>query len=190
MPLPRSVGMAARAQLALVDLAFGCGGQELHARLAPQMPAGCPLARVTAPLPAVTPQAQRATFEVPVDAGDAPGLAERIAALLALETVPVEREFGPRRPTQQVDIRPYIDETEWDGRALRVHLKIAAQRSARPSEVLTKLGLSAESYAHRLWRTAVQWNNEPWRGLASPAATTEKAFEQQEDPSQRSQDDS
>ncbi len=165
LPLPRSLGIAAAAQLALVDLEGERPTEELFHSLHAALPAGCRLQRVV-PAPAGMPHARAVTYEVALDPEDVGPVQARLPRLLDRTTWVVERSQRPGKPTQHIDIRPYIREVELEGRVLRLHLAIESQRTARPAEILTELGLTAETYNHRVRRVAVQWDIE----LAGPTA--------------------
>jgi radical SAM-linked protein len=170
IPLPRNLGVAARSQVALVDLCAPRTPAELHASLAPQLPAGCRLLQVIAPAPRATPQALAATYELDLDLPTVAAVRPRIAALLARPSLLVQREYGPQKPTRPVDIRPFIERVELEGPCLRIGLRYAAQRTARPSEVTDELGLAAETCNGRFRRADVQWNIELSGSPKGPAA--------------------
>lgn len=184
LPLPRNLGVAAERQLALVELSALHPPAELFASLARQLPTGCRLLRVVAPAAAGMPAAMQVAFEVDLDPADAAPLAPRIAALLARPVVTVARDYGPGKPTRPVDIRPYINKLESEGCRLRMELRCAAQRTARPAEVITELGLAAATYNHRFRRAAVLWSMELAGPAFGPAANERTGFDYEEDPSQ------
>jgi|GEM_PF-221885 len=198
--LPRSVGTAADCQVAVAGLRASADERALFDRLAEQMPTAAALRWVKLPAPARMPQVASATYELEIDMGNGQRLAGRIGAILAAESLVVERQDGPgpaqapteselaRRPARrrrgsarQIDIRPYIERLELDGARLRLVLRFVAQRSARPSEVITILGLSPEAYLHRLRRTAIQWKTEPVGPLDWPAVPARNELGTQED---------
>jgi radical SAM-linked protein len=171
IPLPRGLGIAADAQLAVITLAAGTSpsGDELAAALSATLPAGCTVARVVVPAPRATPRAVGMYYDVQLTPADAAALAPRLPAALAEETWVVQREDGPGRPTRAIDIRPYVTGLDLAAGRLRMDLRIDHQRSARPVEVLTTLGLAAATYAHHVRRGAVQWtldNDGPENGPA------------------------
>lgn len=189
IPLPRSVGCVARSQVALVDLARLAHPQDLHDTLARQMPRTCVLHSVAIPASRKTPHAQVVAYELPIDAGDRARLPARVADLLARESAIVQRTFGPRRPAEPIDIRPYINSLELDGLVLRMELAFREQRTARPSEVITKLGLARDAYEHRLRRVHVQWDLELSGPSSRPVAHERKTLDYEEDnESERTQD--
>jgi radical SAM-linked protein len=160
LPFPRNVGTAADRQLALVDLTTAADGDALFARLARQLPAAAPLRSVQAPGPRGTPLPTRVVYEVELDAADATGLAARIAALLACPAIPVARDCGPHKAPRALDIRPHIENVLLADGRLRLELRFAEGRTARPAEITTALGLAAERCVHRIRRVHVAWHIE------------------------------
>lgn len=170
LPAPRSVGTAADAQCAWLLLSRPVEPRVLYDALRPQWPAASRLERVVSPTLRRVPQPRQACFEVPLDAADAAKSAAAARGLLERDRLVIERDCGPDRPRRRLDIRPYIDNLEVDGRRLRLMLSYHQQRTARPSEILTELGLAADAYQHRVRRTGVQWDCEPTGPAYGPAA--------------------
>jgi radical SAM-linked protein len=188
IPLPRNLGIEAATQLAVVDLTAPRTAADLAQRLAPQMPGGCRLLRVIAPAPRATPHPRSAVYELALAAGEGNGLAERSAQVLTAPTVIVNRESAPGRPTRPFDIRPYIEELDWDGAHLRMRLAFVEQRTARPSEAIGQLGLAVETFHHRIRRAEVLWDMEIAEAVCS--ATNERnAFVSEEDDYEESGED-
>ena len=162
LPLPRNVGVSSDCEIALIDLSEPRPARHLFAALAPVLPPGCRLVRVAHAPPGLRPHARRVVFETQIDAAEQPGLAERIAALLSAEALPIERQLGPRRGRRRVDIRPFIEQIESCPPRLRLVLSVDGQGTARPTEVLAALRLDPQHYAHRLHRVQVEWDTEPF----------------------------
>ena len=165
--LPRSVGVASDCQLAVVQTNAEVAAEELHDRLAAALPPGCRLVQVVAVPRKPKPHAVAATYTVQIEAGEAEQLGPRIAELLKAEQVVVDRTGKPGTPARAIDIRPFVEELRLDGRTLRMVLRIAQQQSARPSEILTRLDLALDMYAHRIRRVQVQWDIELSHGGGS-----------------------
>jgi radical SAM-linked protein len=156
--LPRSVGMASDCQCALIGLTELRPAADLHGSLRRSLPAGVILHELLAPATGRTPQPCRVLYAVELDGEECPHLAERGASLLAAPEVLVSRRPAPGKPPRTVDVRPYIDSLNLTGRVLWMRLTFDGQRSARPTEVLSALGLDGERLAHRLRRAEVAWN--------------------------------
>lgn len=180
IPLPRSVGVAATSQLALVELSEPRAADELAAGLRAALPEDCRLVDLICPAARATPHPRGMTYEVALEPGDATGLPEAIARVLAAPMLPVERGTGPGRPVRKLDVRPLLESLELEGGVLRMKLLVIGQNLARPTEIVLALGLAAEAYAHRLCRTAVKWDMELARPDDGPAADTRIELGQEE----------
>jgi radical SAM-linked protein len=180
--LPRNVGTAADGQLALVDLRTPELAAALHARLAAQLPTGCVLREVRVPAAQHTPQPLRVVYEVdlPPEVTDGPA---RVARLLARPEIPVARDVGPKKAARAVDLRPHLEQVTLDGRRLRLELRVLEHRTARPSEIITEMGLPAAECVQRTRRVAVQWHCAP-DGPVRPAAQERTEIGNEEDNSQ------
>ena len=187
LPLPRRVGIAASGQLALVGLTELRSASDLFAGLAAKLPGDCRLQRVSAPVSRATPHARQATFEVQLTPEDAARVGERLPAVMATSSIVVQRDDRPGKPSQQIDIRPYLDQIELDGPRMRMRLRIQDQRSARPSEVFTEFGLAPEAYNHRLRRCDVQWDKQFAGPRTGPAPIERKPLASQSEDDEESQ---
>lgn len=165
IPLPRSLGTAADEQLVLVDLDEPRPPAELTASLAATLPHDCRVRAVFVPGPPRTPHASRVTFTTELDDHDLPRVRAAWGVLGDDGPLLVQRSRGPGRSAPTRDIRPFVEGAELEDRRLRLHLRIVGQQTARPGEVLEKLGLAAESYQHRWRRGEIEWNMQ----LAEPA---------------------
>ena len=180
LPLPRSVGMASDCQRVIVCLREPRCPAELADSLAAPLPNGAALHSVTAPVPRGMPHARSASYEVRLELEDGKKVSARIQRLLACEQLWVERGFGPKRPKRRVDIRPYIAIVTTDGVDLRMRQVFVAQRTARPSEIITELGLDADAYNSRVRRVAVEWDMELAGPTARPASPERTSFAHEE----------
>jgi radical SAM-linked protein len=182
VPLPRNVGTAAAAQLVLVDLCEPRQPGELFESLAGQLPPDCRLLRVMAPAPRGVPHARTVCYELELDPAEVGGLGDRIPELTARSTLVVQRDYGPGRAPRPIDIRPHIERIQLEGRRLRLVLRYRDQRTARPSEVITELGLAVTACNQHLCRTAVQWDTELFGPDDGPRARERNYFDNQEIP--------
>ncbi len=159
VPLPRRLGTAADDQLALVTLSAPSDPAALAAQLHGALPPACPLRRVQPADGKRVPHATQVTYEIPLTADDATQAAATLDGVLAAQTLVIARDQGPAKPATTLDIRPYITGLAVDGNVLHIRLAVEQQRSARPIEILTELGLAASRYAHCVRRRDVQWDN-------------------------------
>ncbi len=160
LALPRTVGMTSTCELALVALRTAQDPQTLYNALSATLPAGCGLKRLIAPAPPGTPHPLAATYELTLDPADVATLQTRTPQLLARDTLVIQREHGPKKPTRPLDVRPFIKTLEIDAAvpALRMTLQFVDQRTARPAELIRELELPATKYIHRLRRVQIQWD--------------------------------
>lgn len=157
LPLPRSVGMASDCDLAIVELSAPENADALRERLIGVLPGACRLRRLWLPMPKGKPHARGVTYEIPLD--DVPAdLPAHIERTLAAAELPVMRSAQPNRPARQLDIRPYVHGLELIGTVLRLSLRVEQQQTARPAELLARLGLTPEAHLHRLVRREVEWD--------------------------------
>lgn len=178
LPLPRRVGTASRSQWAIVELCeTGSPAPRGESNRTPAhtpralfdalvrvAPAQIPIRGVTAPLPPGTPHPRCADYECELDPPDAAAVATRIADLLGRSAISVQRSGGPGKPLRTLDVRPLIETIVLDAATLRMRLVFDGQRSARPIEVVTALGLAPAAYEHRVRLARILWDME----LAGP----------------------
>jgi len=160
LPLPRPVGVGSQCEWAFIELTRPMSAADLAEKLRRAAPPGCEPLELIAPATRATPHARRVEYVVTLAADDVAGTCEAIAALLAAPRVETVRTYGPKRAARAVDIRPFVETLELDGRTLRMRVELRSGATARPSEVLTVLGLPAVKYAHRVERVQVEWDIE------------------------------
>ncbi len=81
---------------------------------------------------------------------------QRIIDLLAAETCPMRRCMDSRGNEKIVNIRPFVQSLRLEDDEVRMRLAVTNAGSARPSEVLTALGVAGEDLtATRLHRTQI-----------------------------------
>ncbi len=158
LPVPRSVGLASECEWAMVTLAHAARAGWLAQTLADALPAGCRLVELLVLERRVRPQPACVTWLAELDADEA-GIAHAgLDNLMMRDSALITRDFGPQRPTRQVEIRPCIDQIDLDGNHLRMRLRYIEQRTARPEEVLQVLGLPAgDVLKSRTRRVEILW---------------------------------
>jgi radical SAM-linked protein len=145
---PLAVGFTAQAELMDLFLAEPVAPDDLDRRVRPQLPTGIGLvavAQVALTLPALPAQVRAAVYLVSFrkDDGDT-ALRDRIAALLAAESLPRERARENR--TIHYDLRPLVEELRLVGegdRSVQVEMRLRSDSSGtgRPDEVARQLGV-------------------------------------------------
>jgi len=180
VPLPRSVGTASECELAVVELSEPVSCEQLKHSLAAALPEACRPLRVERMTTHARPHPRRMRCVVELNTEHTARLAPRIAELQAAEKIDIERSYGPGKPDRTIDIRPYIEKVTLASRKLVLDLAFIDQRTARPTEVLTKLHLPAETYAHRVRRVEVEWDIELAGRTTDPAGMERNHVGQEE----------
>ena len=153
-PLALAVGIEGVDEVMEVELAERYEAEELWRRLAPQAPPGLEFRTIEVlPEGAKKAHVRSASYEAPIPETCEADLAQRIGRLLAAESWPIDR--GPRRAA--IDLRPLLLELVLGQGVLRMRLRVAAQGSVGPRDVLAAVGLGhLEQQGVRLRRTAVE----------------------------------
>ncbi len=180
--LPRSVGMASDCQYALIGLTALRPEVELRDALRRTLPAGVGLRALRVPAVEGTPRPSAVLYAVELEPPEREQVAGRLALLLASHELPVSRRPAPGKPAKTVDVRPYLVSLNLAGRTLWMRLTFDGQRSARPTEILSALGLDGERLSHRIRRAEITWNM-PLRAAANLAAPERNRLEQEATPS-------
>lgn len=169
LPLPRSVGMAAQVDLLVIQLTDRVAPEQVAGRLAEQLPDGLRLSDAWELPPGGSVQPDRAVYEVELPSESRDAVAAAAARFRAAEQWPIHREGIPGRKRREggktVDLRAYVCEASVAGNVLSWTVRVTAQGSARPAEVLSALGLESAAWRHRVRRTHVDWHI----GGAAPA---------------------
>lgn len=182
--LPRPVGTASLCQLALVRLDAAWTADQLAKQLAPVLPRGLKLTRISAPATLAGPQPERVEFSVALEPSvGRDALAERITTLLAIDALPFERQRGPGKASRPMDLRPFVQTLTFVEQSLRMTLRYIDGKCVRPAEVVAALGLDADEYKHRAQLERVEWN------VALSAPATEAAALEGSDCGERNQED-
>jgi radical SAM-linked protein len=158
IPLPRNLGTAAERQWVVAELRSAVALADLLAGARGQMPEACPVLALHAAALRGPVRPVCVSYRVALDEVDAIGLEERVRDLLKRTSVITTRDCGPRKSTRPFDVRPHLDGLRLEGAVLRMSLRFADDRIARPTEIITELGLPAQRYLTRIERTTVQWD--------------------------------
>jgi radical SAM-linked protein len=113
--------------------------EEVHARMAARTVPGLDILSVRRVESRKPARVRRVTYRVPLPAGREAGLPDRIAALLAATSCPIERT---RPEPKKIDLRPYIDQIRPAPGAVEMDLWVTPGGMARPGEVMGLLGLA------------------------------------------------
>ncbi len=160
LPLPRPVGIASRSEAIVVE--FGQPIEEYDAltRLRRQMPAGIEVQSGRRLEPGETMQPALVGYRLVLDPEQLPAVGERVAAVLAANTLEIQRlrHQDGRKPL--IEVRKYIVDIHTDDTGVEFTLRVTGSGSVRPGEVLELLGIDATNFQHRLCRQFVQWQSQ------------------------------
>jgi radical SAM-linked protein len=167
LPLPRSVGIAARNEVLIFGAKAEFDSEEALERMRQQSPVGLDI-RSLAPLEAAKPpQPVRAVYELDLasdsnesDRPDSIALSRAVEELRRSETWPIERATGgnPNSGRREIDLRAGIEDIDLQENRLRMILHVRQTGSPKPAEVLNVLGLPAEHWTHRLTRMRIDFS--------------------------------
>jgi radical SAM-linked protein len=160
LPLPRAVGVAARADVLVLELTEPVDPDGLLASLGPQMPGGLILSSARALEGSASLQPVAATYEMPLSAGMVSEVQEKIAALLDASVWNVVREAGAGFGNKPLDLRPLLLDAVASQDVLLWTVRVTNAGSIRPAEFLDAVGLSGRELLHRVCRVEVAWSQE------------------------------
>jgi radical SAM-linked protein len=133
-----ALGIIGHNEIVDIDLDQTVEIDDLLARLARHAPPGLDILSAERIDLKARAHAVAATYRAPIPNDLAGSMPQRLATLLAQQDWPVERTLPhPRR----LDLRPYVTDLRWDGKALEIDVALTPHGSARPEEVLALLGL-------------------------------------------------
>ena len=150
--LPKSVGIACLDDLLVVELGQDCPATEFVERLGKHLPDGIKLHKAFKVAPGYSLQPTAAVYGLDLSQQDIAELSTRIPEVLAQEELLVERFSRKAGVTQQLNIRPYLIQMSLDALQLTFTLSVTPTGSAKPSEVLSCLGLDTPSNRAKLLR--------------------------------------
>ncbi len=166
LPLPRSVGVEADADLLCVELAeqTACAGakseaEPLKADINAQLPQDVRLRRVNLEKDGALPVPRRVTY-VLQPAGPPSGLKQRVTRLMRSDALPVSRPARPGHGARTVDVRRFIESVEIRARRVLVRCLVEPCGTIRPGEILALLGLEAGDLAGPIRRTDIEWRKQ------------------------------
>jgi radical SAM-linked protein len=152
--LPRSVGVASKDELLLVELASEATPDEVLRSLKPEMPPSLELSTVELLDDGDRRLPCEVWYSLAVDGPLRESLTHAASRLLSQEHVLLRRS-APGAPSKSVDIRPYISTIEIGHDRVTWSQKITPEGTARPGEVLEQLGLPSQDHLHWLCRLKV-----------------------------------
>ena len=155
--LPRSVGVASRADLLVVDLDCPAEPARFGSRLAGHLPAGVELGRAFQLTGRKVPQPVTARYRLSLPPGEGTPLDAKIQEIMTTPELFVTRPGQRGSQSRSVDIRPYLKELQGNAGELSFWLSCGPRGSAKPAEILALLNLDTPANRARLLRTDVQY---------------------------------
>lgn len=160
VPLPRRVGVASDCQLALTELSEPRPAAWLRDSLAAAMPRDCRPSSLRAPAPSGTPHPQSAEYAVTLAWPAAQALAPAVERWRGILEMDERRCAGGMSSPPAPKCQQFLEGVALEGPELRLRLRFIEQRTARPSEVLTELGLAPDAHEYTVRLCEVAWNTQ------------------------------
>ena len=146
------VGVEAADEPLLLDFEPPVAPEEVLRRLASQLPKGIGLRSARAMPVGAKPRVVALAYEVTLP-GSAAERAD-VGGFLAREAIRVERVSPKRRRT--LDVRPALEAMSLEGRRLRFRLRVGAEGTPKPTEVVAALVGDQAAASARYCRTKVE----------------------------------
>ncbi len=166
LPLPRTTGVETRGDLLLAVLArpeeISC--EDMHRRLARQLPAGCTIQNAEIETPARKWYPDRVEYRLGLNntnelsmSTDRQAIDAKVRSLLKQEQIEVLRN-SPKRPKPKAfDIRPYLERLEVTPAGIEALCTVSQQGTVKVSELLAVLGIPKSRLDVPIVRTAMTW---------------------------------
>lgn len=156
LPLPRSVGIAATADLLIVELAASIAAEEALSRLSAQMPEGIRLLSVRIYPDSGPREALSVTYSLPLG-GDEQTVRDRVESFLNRDSHIVQRRDNLTGRIRPMDVRSGVKSVSIESGRLVWTQALGSGGVARPGEVLEALGLDPRETLHRVVRGHVEF---------------------------------
>lgn len=158
LPLPRSVGMASRDELLIIELTEQMSPEIVLDRLSEQMPNGLKLVDVSPIATRRPPQPARVDYEVDLSPDFHETVSNGMQRFHAAKTWEIEREEHGSRPARIIDLKAAVVNLSLRDGILRWTIQVKPGVSPRPAEILSAVGLNPQDWLHRVCRVAVSWD--------------------------------
>ncbi len=156
LPVPRPVGMATEADLAVLELTEEVAAEEIEARLAPQMPAGARLAQAVPLIARHKICLLNTVYELEVPQG-MDEVREAAGRILRSDSVIVERRDSQGRPKTNLDLRPFLQDLRMEGDLLIAVAGFRDNHTVAPKDLFTALSLPWNEIRHKVCRKQIGW---------------------------------
>ena len=154
--VPRPVGMATEADLALLQLTEPIAAEEIQARLAPQMPSGARLTQAVPLDPGHDICLLDTTYQLELT-GNLDDVRQAARRILESDSVIIERRDPKGRPKTNLDLRPFVQDLRIEDTLLIAVAKFRDNHTVAPKDLFTALSLSWNQVRHRVCRRQIGW---------------------------------
>lgn len=157
IPIPRPVGIASRCELAVLETTSDLEPAKARDVIDEATPAEMPVYECRSI--AASERFDPCVVRYELDAGDrsTSDLAERMARILAADSILIERLIHKTKSRRSLNVRQYIEDMSLDGQTIEFALRITGQGSAKPAEIAGLFDFDTSGVCHRITRTEVEW---------------------------------
>ena len=156
LPLPRSVGMASRMELLVLEMTEFRTPEELTSALRGQLPEGFEIVEAGVLPGKLKPHPSWVRYQIHLsEHADRDRISQRLQQYEQASSVPVYRRRRGRHPDRTVELKEVVTELTYQADGLYCTLDVAGQVTARLDEVREILGISAPDFVSWVERIAV-----------------------------------
>ena len=160
LPLPRSVGLEVDEDVLCIRVKpqSSFDPEDFKAGFSSQLPDGCEVidASIAQTGSAARPVGAVYLLEVQPDFFDE-NLKNRIAGILAKDSINLQRKIDEKGRIRDVDVRPYLGAINVKGTSVEVQCAISPAGSIRVDEILELLGLDVAKLTAPVRRIRINW---------------------------------
>ena len=161
LPLPRSVGMASRTELLVLEMTESWTSEELLSALRGQLPKGFDIWEVGILPSKLKPHPSWVRYQVHLsEQADRDRISQRLQQYEQASSYPVYRRRRGRHPERTVEMKQVITELPYQADGIYCTLDVAGQVTARLDEVREILGISSPDFVSQVERIAVGYVEE------------------------------
>lgn len=159
--LPRSVGMASRSELLVLELTEPWSCEQFMSRLEGILPRGIEILEVQGIQRSVRPRPSWARYRMPLSrSADRDRVRASLESYDRAESRPIYRPRRGRHPERTIDLKERVTELTLQEDGLYCTLDTSGEVSARLTEVMESLGISGEGCVATIERIAVGYAEE------------------------------
>ncbi len=161
LALPRSVGMASRAELLVMELTESWSSEKLISTLRGTLPAGIDILKVHAIAAPVKPHPSWARYQIHLSKqADRDQITHSLEKYQRASTWCIYRPRRGRHPERTIDLKQVITELELKADGLYCTLDLSGEVTARLDEVLKIPAINSPEFVTQVERIAVGYAEE------------------------------